>query len=96
MGKQLGYRALQTRLAGIWRPTGNTHLIDIGYGYFIMKSDALKDYHLALMDEPWFVGEQYLHVRAWEADFHPSTAKVTTTAVWIRLEQLPIEYGYCY
>ena len=61
-----------------------------------MKSDALKDYHLALMDGPWFVGEQYLHVRAWEADFHPSTAKVTTTTVWIRLEQLPIEYGYCY
>lgn len=22
MGRQLGYRALQTRLAGIWRPTG--------------------------------------------------------------------------
>ena len=51
MGKQLGYRALQTRLAGIWRPTGNTHLIDIGYGYFIMEFDALKDYHHALMDE---------------------------------------------
>uniref|UniRef100_A0A7N2LCH9 DUF4283 domain-containing protein n=1 Tax=Quercus lobata TaxID=97700 RepID=A0A7N2LCH9_QUELO len=96
MGKQLVYRALQTRLAGIWHPTGNTHLIDIGYRYFIMKFDALKDYHHALMDGPWFVGEQYLHVQAWEANFHPSTAKVTTTVVWIRLEQLPIEYGYCY
>ncbi|KAK7821186.1 hypothetical protein CFP56_037923 [Quercus suber] len=34
MGKQLGYRTLQTRLAGIWHPAGNTHLIEIGYGYF--------------------------------------------------------------
>ncbi|KAK7860203.1 hypothetical protein CFP56_042227 [Quercus suber] len=25
MGKQLGYRALQTRLAGIWRPSGMDH-----------------------------------------------------------------------
>ena len=55
---QLGYRALQTRLAGIWRPTGTTHLIDLGYGYFIMHFDVLKDYQHALMDGPWFVGGQ--------------------------------------
>lgn len=83
VGKQLGYRALQTRLAGIWRPIGNMNLIDIGYGFFIMKLDAFKDYHHALMDGPWFVGVQYLHVQAWEANFHPSTTKVTTTALWI-------------
>lgn len=34
------------------------------------------------------MGDQYLHVQAWEADF----VKVTSTAVWIRLEHLPIEY----
>ena len=62
MGKQLGYRALQTSLAGIWRPSGNVVLIEIGYRYFIMKFDVLKDYHHALMDGPWFVGDQYLHV----------------------------------
>ena len=36
MGRLLGYQALQTRLAGIWCPIGTMHLIDIGYGYFIM------------------------------------------------------------
>uniref|UniRef100_A0A7N2L8D5 DUF4283 domain-containing protein n=1 Tax=Quercus lobata TaxID=97700 RepID=A0A7N2L8D5_QUELO len=51
-GKQLGYRTLQTKLAGIWRPSGNMVLIDIGYGYFTMKFDVLKDYHHALMDGP--------------------------------------------
>ena len=44
------------------------------------------------MDGPWFVGDHYLHVQAWEADFHPRMAKISTTTVWIRLEQLPIEY----
>ena len=92
MGRPLGYRALQTRLASIWRPTGTTHLIDLGYGYFIMRFDVLKDYQDALMDGPWFVGDNYLHVQAWEADFHPQTTKISTTAVWVRLEQLPIEY----
>ena len=61
--------------------------IDIDYRFYIMKFEALKDYHHALMDGPWFVGDQYLHVQAWEADFHPCRAKVTTKAVWIRLEQ---------
>ncbi|KAK7818446.1 hypothetical protein CFP56_041361 [Quercus suber] len=35
--------ALQTKLAGIWRPAGKTHLIDIGYGFFIMRFDTLMD-----------------------------------------------------
>ena len=92
IGRPLGYQALQTRLADIWRPTGTTHLIDLGYGFFIMHFDVLKDYHHALMDGPWFVGDQYLHVQTQETDFHPQIAKISTTAVWICLEQLPIEY----
>ena len=92
MGRPLGYQALQTRLSSIWRPSGMTHLIDIRYGFFIMRFDVLKDYHHVLMDGLWFVGEQYLHVQVWETDFHPHIAKISTTAVWIHLEQLPIEY----
>ena len=92
MGRPMRYRALQIRLTSIWRPTSTTHLIDLGYGFFIMRFDVLKNYHHALMDGPWFVGDQYLHVQAWEADFHSQTAKISNTAMWIRLEQLPIEY----
>ena len=64
MGRQLRYRALQTRFAGIWQPSGTMHLIDIGYGFFIMRFELLKDYYHALMDGPWFVGDQYLNVQA--------------------------------
>ena len=39
MGRQLGYRAFQTKLAGIWHPTGKWTLIDIGYGFFIVRFD---------------------------------------------------------
>ena len=52
MGRQLGYRALQTRLVGIWRPTSKMTLIDIGYGFFIMRFDLSQDYHHAFMDGP--------------------------------------------
>lgn len=59
VGKSLGYR-----LSGIWRPTGNIRqLIDIGYGFYIANFNIAHDYHHALEDGPWFVGEQYLHVQ---------------------------------
>ncbi|KAK7856496.1 hypothetical protein CFP56_023104 [Quercus suber] len=45
------------------------------------QTSVLKDYHHALMDGPWFVGDQYLHVQAWEANFHPNVAEVTHTVV---------------
>ena len=57
-----------------------------------MRFDIPQDYQHALMDGPWFVGDHYLHVQAWEEDFHPHVAKISTTAIWIHLEQLPIEY----
>ena len=44
MGRQLGYRALQSKLAGIWHPAGKMHLINIEYGFFIMSIEILKDY----------------------------------------------------
>ena len=59
VGKSLGYR-----MSGIWRPTGNIRqLIDIGYGFYIANFNIAQDYHHALEDGPWFVGEQYLHVQ---------------------------------
>ena len=57
-----------------------------------MWFDLVKDYQHALMNGPGFVRDQYLHVQAWEADFHPHIAKISITAVWIHLENLPIEY----
>lgn len=38
------------------------------------------------------MGDQYLQVQEWEADFHLHIAKISNTVVWIRLEQLSIEY----
>ena len=41
---------------------------------------------------PWFIGENFLSIRPWEPYFKTSTASVTSIAVWIRFNELPIEY----
>ena len=40
----------------------------------------------------WFVGEHFLSIRKWEANFKPSEAQVTYVAVCVRLNELPIKY----
>jgi hypothetical protein len=40
---------------------------------------------------PWFIRQQFLSLRRWTLGFRPSEAKITTTTVWTRLPELPIE-----
>ena len=51
-----------------------------------------EDYEAILRRGPWFIGEHFLSIRPWELNFRPETANVTSVAVWIRLNALPIEY----
>lgn len=37
VGKSFGYKALVTRLTGIWRPKGNINMIDLDYDFFLVK-----------------------------------------------------------
>ena len=40
----------------------------------------------------WFIGEHFLSIRPWEPYFKPSSANVSSVTVWIRLNELPIEF----
>ena len=55
VSKSLGYKNFLLRLICIWRSTGNIHLINTGYGFYIVKFSAVQDFHHALEDGPWFV-----------------------------------------
>lgn len=45
-----------------------------------------------LKNGPWFIGENFLSKRPWEPNFKPATAVVSSVAIWVRLNELPIEY----
>nr|POF02338.1 hypothetical protein CFP56_31232 [Quercus suber] len=50
-----------------------------------------EDLEMVIKRGPWFVGDHFLSLRPWEPFFKPSTANVSLIAVWIRLNELPIE-----
>ena len=41
---------------------------------------------------PWFIREHFLSIRPWVPNFRPSASDVSSIAVWVRLNELPIEY----
>ena len=44
------------------------------------------------MKGPWFIVGHFLSIRPWEPDFRPAMANISSMAVWIRLNELPIKY----
>ncbi|XP_019251145.1 PREDICTED: uncharacterized protein LOC109230067 [Nicotiana attenuata] len=46
----------------------------------------------ALRLGPWFISGNFLSIRKWEPKFVPQEATLSTTAIWIRLPQLPMEF----
>ena len=91
-GKSLGYKCLDYKILAIWKPVGDMQCIDLGHDFFLTRFKLNEDYSKVVNGGPWFIGQQFLTLRRWTPGFRPSEAKISTTAVWARLPELPIEF----
>ena len=76
----------------MWKPAGRLDCVDLEQGFFLTRFYLKEDYEAILQRGPWFIGEHFLSIRPWEPNFRPESTNVTSVAVWIRLNGLPIEY----
>nr|POF20378.1 hypothetical protein CFP56_39660 [Quercus suber] len=79
------------RLLLLWKPARRLECV-VGHGFFLTRFSLREDYDSILKKGPRFIGEHFLSIRPWEPDFCPATTNVSSVAVWIRLNELPIEY----
>ena len=91
-GRTVGFNFLHNRLLAMWKPAGRLDCVSLGNGFFLTRLSLREDYENILKRGPWFIGEHFLSIRPWESDFRRETASVTSVAVWVRLNGLPIEY----
>nr|POE64126.1 uncharacterized protein CFP56_08497 [Quercus suber] len=91
-GRSVTLNFLHNRLLSIWKPTGRLDCVDLEHGFFLTQFYLRDDYEATLKKGPWFIGEHFLSIKPWEPNFHLESANVTSVAVWIRLNGLPIEY----
>ncbi|KAI3871594.1 hypothetical protein MKX03_005777 [Papaver bracteatum] len=92
MGKTVGFKFIQDRINLLWKPLGQIQILDLGKDFFLFKFSELQDLKKAMLDGPWFIGGHYLSLRRWSPEFKPTSVKFSTTIVWIRLPELPIEF----
>jgi hypothetical protein len=90
-GKSIGFKYMEYKIKVLWNPIGELQCIDLGLDYFLIRFKLSEDYWKVVNGGPWFVKQQFLSIRRWSPGFRPSEAKMTTTAVWVRLPELPIE-----
>lgn len=68
-------------------------LIDLGLEYFTVKFSDEISQKKVIQEGPWFLdGSSYPSIRVWELNFVPKESQFETTAIWVRLPQLPTEF----
>ncbi|PNY12330.1 hypothetical protein L195_g008959 [Trifolium pratense] len=85
LGRKIGYKALETRLKQMWVRKDIINIVDVTF-------TSREDHYRALIDGPWMIYDNYLVVREWSPNFHPSGEVIEKVAVWVRFSGLPIEY----
>lgn len=91
-GRDVGFGFLQAKLLSLWKPAGRLECVGLGHGFFLIRLSLREDYENVLKRGPWFVSGHFLSIRPCEANFKPALASVSSVAVWVRLNELPIEY----
>lgn len=91
-GRFVGFNYIQTKFNSLWKPTSRMDVIDPRKEFFLTRFSCKEDHDMVLRKDPWFIGEHFLSIRPWKPNFKPSTTNVSSIAVWIRLNELPIEY----
>ncbi|XP_025647149.1 uncharacterized protein [Arachis hypogaea] len=92
LGKNFSYTAITHKLKGVWRTKGGYEVLDVGFGYFLVKFDLLEDREKVLLGGPWMITGSYVAVKPWSSSFRPCENTFGSTMVWIRITGLNINY----
>nr|XP_009779035.1 PREDICTED: uncharacterized protein LOC104228289 [Nicotiana sylvestris]XP_016454315.1 PREDICTED: uncharacterized protein LOC107778548 [Nicotiana tabacum] len=91
-GRKVEHQLLRQKVYALWKPTENLPLIDLGSDFFLLKFQKEENKVHALRGGPWFVLNHFLSVRQWEPKFKASETQLTSSAIWLRLPELPTEF----
>jgi len=91
-GRLVSFSFLHGRLISLWKPMGKIDCVDLGKEFFLVRFSTKEDCEAVLRNGPWFIGENFLSIRPWEPNFKPVEANISSVAIWVRLDELPIEY----
>ncbi|CAL1379614.1 unnamed protein product [Linum trigynum] len=92
LGRSVSYTLMAKRLTSIWAKVSTIQVTSAKNGYFLVRFTSGVDYERAITGGPWMVGDNYLTVHPWTKDFNPYEHEISSTMVWARLLEIPIQY----
>ncbi|XP_010445325.1 PREDICTED: uncharacterized protein LOC104727972 [Camelina sativa] len=92
LGRTVPIAALSRRLREMWKPSGSMFVVDLPRQFFIIRFGEEEEYMAALTGGPWRMFGSYLLVQAWTPEFDPLRDEISTTLVWIRLTNIPLNF----
>ena len=92
LGREMALQYCQGRLHRLWSLEETMDIIDLGYGFFLLKFSLPDDYNKVFKGAPWLIHGCNISLRPWVPNFKPSQVTITHATVWVRLPELPIEY----
>ncbi|CAI0376389.1 unnamed protein product [Linum tenue] len=92
LGRSVSYTAISLRLNTIWAKAGGIQVTSMKNNYFLVRFTSGLDYDRAITNGPWMIGQNYLSVHMWDRDFDLYNHEISSTLVWARLLDIPIQY----
>ena len=80
-GRTVGYHFLHSKIMQLWKPARRLDCIDLENDFYLIKFGLVEDFEKVLKGGPWFIGEHYLTIRAWEPYFKPTVETCFKVAV---------------
>lgn len=91
-GKNFGFKYFDLRIRVLWKPSAKMDIVDLDNDYYIVNFANQADFVKALTGGPWYIKKSYITVQLWEPNFTAKHDTPCSSAIWVRLPQLPIEY----
>lgn len=79
------------RTAALWKLEKGHELINLEGGYYVVRFFTREDYFKALEGGPWIILGHYLTVVKWRPNFRSSRQMITSTLIWLRFREVPLE-----
>ncbi|KAE9452098.1 hypothetical protein C3L33_16004, partial [Rhododendron williamsianum] len=92
IGRTFRHMYLMSKLESLWKPTEKMECLELGNHFLLVRFHSPCDMAKVLNEGPWFIGPHYIAIRKWEPEFDTGKAKTSTSVVWVRLPDLPIEF----
>lgn len=91
LGRNLSFKLVEQRVRRLWQLDLGCELIDMAKGFIIARFYSQQDYLKVLEGGPWMVLGSYLTISKWRSNFTPNDHIGSSTLVWIRIPNIPIE-----